>query len=101
MNKEQQISYILTQLGLSEDADNAVSVLFDALLSEAKAKANRTDTPDALLAIVRDMTVAAYHRRGDEGTTATSAGGQSYSYSDLSDELLRRIIQANLRVFRL
>lgn len=101
MNREEQISFVLKQLGMSEDADGLVGVLFDALLAEAQTAANRTDTPDALLAIVRDTVIAVYRRRGDEGVSSSSVGGQTYAYDDLHDHMLQRIVRANLRVFRL
>lgn len=98
--REKQIDLILKQLGMKEDADGVVGVLFDAWVEVARATANRTDYPEALLGIVRDVVVAAYHRRGDEGAASASAGGQSYTYDELSDTLVRRIVSANLRVFR-
>lgn len=75
--------------------------LFDDWLAQAMDIANRSgDPPAAMLPIVRDTVVAAWHRRGDEGLNSTSTGGQSYSYVDLHRDMTKRIIRANLRVFR-
>jgi len=48
---------------------------------------------------VRQMVVAAYRRRGNEGMTANSVGGQSERYEPLEHKLFRSIVRAGLRRF--
>ena len=48
-------------------------------------------TPDALLKLVRDAVCAAWRRRGDEGSTGSTAGGQSYTYEDIEATLHKNI----------
>ena len=73
----------------------------DGLLASALMHSNRTSTPDALLKLVRDAVCAAWRRRGDEGSTGSTAGGQSYTYEDIEATLHKNIVAAGLRVLRL
>ena len=50
---------------------------------------------------VRDAVCAAWRRRGDEGSTGSTAGGQSYTYEDIEATLHKNIVAAGLRVLRL
>lgn len=89
--------------GLTDDQKLIVGDLFDDWYNAALEKSNRIagqETP-ALLAIVRDITIAAYNKRGDEGMKESNVGGQTYYYDDLEDQLKKRIIGANLRLFKL
>ena len=70
--KEMQLDIIRRQLGLSE-AGEELGDLFDGLLASALMHSNRTSTPDALLKLVRDAVCAAWRRRGDEGSTGSTA----------------------------
>ena len=98
--KEKQLDIIRRQLGLSEAGEELVE-LFDGLLASALMHGNRTSTPDALLKLVRDAVCAAWRRRGDEGSTGSTAGGQSYTYEDIEATLHKNIVAAGLRVLRL
>lgn len=104
MDRETELAKIYRQLpAVTDDEKPIISDLYDNWYSIALEKSNRKvgqETP-ALLAIIRDTVIAAYNRRGDEGMTDSTAGGQSFAYQNLEDQLLKRILQANLRVFRL
>jgi hypothetical protein len=103
MNKELELEKIRAAIGEEVSVQEVLTLddMFDDWLEQAMNAANRTgEPPKALLAIVRDTVVAAWRRRGDEGINSTSTGGQSYSYVDLQQDMAKRIIRANLRVFR-
>lgn len=102
MNRQEQIEQIKRRLP-DDPTDDLIGELFDSWLEIALAKSNRKEdsVPSALLSIVRETVIEAYNRRGDEGSNGGGAGGQNYSYTDLEDMLLKRILQANLRVMRL
>lgn len=59
-------------------------VLLSLLLSDAEefvmAYTNRTKMIPALRKPVRDLVVIAYNRRGTEGESGRSEGGESYSF---------------------
>ena len=101
-----EIEKLKRRLGLSEsDAQDDLILrdLWQEWLSAALSASNRTGEaacPPPLLAIVRDLACASYLRRGDEGSQSVSLGGVSTQYDDLHAQLLRRILQANLRVYR-
>ncbi|MCI8649590.1 MAG: hypothetical protein HFG20_05680 [Anaerotruncus sp.] len=101
MNKSAQLERIRQQL-LPEQAEyEQLSGLFDDWYEIACAQANRPagEQDPALLALVRQMVVAAYRRRGNEGMTANSVGGQSERYEPLEHKLFRSIVRAGLRRF--
>ena len=103
MNKELELEKIRAAIGEEVSVQEVLTLndMFDDWLEQAMDIANRSgDPPAAMLPIVRDTVVAAWHRRGDEGLNSTSTGGQSYSYVDLHRDMMKRIIRANLRVFR-
>lgn len=58
--------------------------LLSLLLSDAEefvlGYTNRTEIPQPLKKAVRDLAVIAYNRRGTEGETGRSEGGESYSF---------------------
>ncbi|MCY1715220.1 hypothetical protein [Caproiciproducens galactitolivorans] len=103
-SKDAELTKIYRQLPtVTDDEKPIISDLYDDWYNIALEKSNRKagqETP-ALLAIIRDTTIAAYNRRGDEGMTGSAAGGQSFSYQDLEEQLHKRILGANLRLFRL
>ena len=41
------------------------------------------------------------YKRQDEGSTGSTAGGQSYTYEDIEATLHKNIVAAGLRVLRL
>lgn len=90
---------------LTADGDEmeyeAARTLFRGWMSEALAFCNRSDVPDAMVSVVRGIATAAYNRRGDEGATSSSVGGQSMAYEDLGKEMRSRLIGAGLRVYRI
>lgn len=102
LNKQEQIEKIKRQLAPMEADDLILSDLFDDWYSAALAKSNRKDgdRAPALLAIVRNCVIAAYNRRGNEGMTGSGSGGQSESYEDLHDNMMKAILQEGLRVFK-
>lgn len=60
--------------------------LLSLLLSDAEefvlAYTNRTSIPAGLQKTVRDLAVIAYNRRGTEGESGRSEGGESYTFND-------------------
>lgn len=58
--------------------------LLSLLLSDAEefilSYTNRTELPDVLKKTVRDLAVIALNRRGTEGESGRSEGGESYSF---------------------
>lgn len=105
LNRREQIQKIQRHLSLENGSADAfvLNDLFDTWYSAALAKSNRPDGDEnpALLAIVRDTVAAAYNMRGNEGMQSFSAGGQSYSYVNLSETLTKRILESNLRIYRI
>ncbi len=99
MDTQAQIAKIKRQLAITGD-DEVLEDLFTDWNSAALSICNRAESTDTMLAIVRDITIAAYRKRGAEGMTGHTAGGQSYSYEKLRQELFDRLIQAGQRVFR-
>ena len=62
------------------------TALLSLLLEDAKefvlAYTNRTKLVPGLEKVVRDLAVIALNRRGTEGETGRSEGGESYSFDD-------------------
>lgn len=104
MNVRGEVEQIKLRLEITgRESDTLLLELFSSLHAQAMAKCNRKEgqeTP-ALLAIVRDAVCAVYRRRGDEGTTAASVGGQSFSYEDIADKMFRDLLRAGQRLVRL
>jgi hypothetical protein len=102
MNIQDEIQKIKRQLAISDDKQDFILLdLFQDWLNTACSICNRLEPVPALVSIVRDITISSYRKRGGEGMTEHTAGGQSYSYENLREELFQRLIQANLRVYRL
>ncbi|HEX3018610.1 MAG TPA: phage head-tail connector protein [Caproicibacter sp.] len=103
-SRETELEKIYGQLPAVTDSQKSIiGDLYDDWYNIALEKSNRIagqETP-ALLAIIRDITIAAYNKRGDEGMTESEVGGQTYYYQDLEDQLQKSIIGANLRFFKL
>lgn len=103
-DRTSELEKIYRQLpSVTDDQKLIIGDLYDDWLNIALSKSNRIAGQEvpALLAIVRDTVIGAYNKRGDEGMTGSGAGGQSFSYQNLEDELTKRILHANLRVFKL
>lgn len=81
--------------------ENTAAGMARIWLDEALAYCRRSDYPSALISIVQDTVIAAYNRRGDEGMTSSSVGGQSVHYDDLSDTMRKRLTTAGMRIYRL
>lgn len=101
MELQEQIQKMKRQLAMEDDRQDLIlSDLLKGWLQTACAICNRDEPTDTMAQIAMDITIAAYRKRGGEGMTAYSAGGQSYAYQNLRDELFQRLIQANQRVYR-
>lgn len=102
-DRDKELAKVYRQLpGLTDDQKAIVGDLFDDWYNAALEKSHRTagqETP-ALLAIIRDLTISAYNKRGDEGMKESNVGGQTYYYDDLEDQLQKRILGENLRLFK-
>lgn len=48
---------------------------------------NRTTIPTGLQKTVRDLAVIAYNRRGTEGESGRSEGGESYTFNDAPKQI--------------
>ncbi|HCA28902.1 MAG TPA: hypothetical protein DEP23_04690 [Ruminococcaceae bacterium] len=104
MDRTSELEKVYRQLpDITDDDKLIVNDLYDDCYNIALEKSNRKTGQEtsALLAIIRGTTIAAYNKRGDEGMTGSTTGGQSFSYQDLEDQLTKRILGANLRVYRL
>ena len=101
MELQEQIQKIKRQLAIGDDRQDLIlSDLLKGWMQTACSICNRDEPTDTMAEIVSDITISAYRKRGGEGMTGHSAGGQSYSYQNLRDELFWRLIQANQRVYR-
>ena len=103
MNVQQQVEKIKRQLGISGDAANDLIIrdLFEDWNAAALSICNRDEATPVMQAAGCDAVAAAFLRRGGEGMTGYSAGGQSYSYEDIQKKLYDRLISSNQRVYRL
>lgn len=104
MNVRGEVEQIKLRLELTgRDRDSLLLELFNSFHAQAMGKCNRTEgqeTP-ALLSAVRDAVCSAYRRRGDEGATSASVGGQSFAYADIEEKMFRELLRANQRLVRL
>jgi len=104
VDRESELAKIYRQLpDVTDDDKLIIGDLYDDCYNIALEKSNRKvgqETP-ALLAIIRNTAISAYNKCGDEGMTGSTTGGQKFSYQNLEDQLTKRILGANLRVFRL
>lgn len=64
-----------------------LQILIDDAESFVLSYTNRNKVPDRLRKTVRDLAVIAYHRRGTEGETARSEGGESYTFNTAPKEI--------------
>lgn len=99
MNQAEEIDKIkrrLFPLGQSDDA--LINELYDSWKEQALSISHRKELNAALAALVREAVVSAFIRRGDEGVSSSSLGGQSYSYEDIWQKLFDAIVQSGLRV---
>ena len=68
------------KLMTGESDENLLSLLLSDAQEYALAYTNRSAMVPALNKPVRDLAVIAYNRRGTEGETGRSEGGESYSF---------------------
>jgi len=94
---------VRTQIGseLNVNELRIIVNLCERWLETAKEACNRDDTPLSMLHIVADTVVAAYNKLGNEGMVSESAGVQNVSYDDLYNSMHKRLLNANLRVYRI
>lgn len=76
-------------LGIT-DEEMLRSLLEDAE-ADVLAYTNRRTLPDVLRKTVRDLAVIAYNRRGTEGESGRSEGGESYSFEDMPESIKARL----------
>lgn len=108
MNQSSQIEKIKIRSSISEDAFDMVLIdLFEdcltAALSYCKISAESLEghaKEQAILAIVRESTIALYNQRGNEGTTGYSTGGQSASYDIVFETMAKKLLQGRCRAWR-
>lgn len=104
MNVRGEVEQIKLRLELTgRDRDSLLLELFNSFHAQAMAKCNRREGQETpvILATVRDAVCSAYRRRGDEGVTSTSVGGQSFSYTDIEKKMFHELLHANQRMVRL
>lgn len=74
--------------------------LLSLLLNDAEefvlAQTNRSKLIPQLQKPVRDLAVIAYNRRGTEGESSRSEGGESYSFNDAPKQIYDTIKQFRL-----
>ncbi|MBQ8396695.1 MAG: hypothetical protein IJX53_00675 [Clostridia bacterium] len=83
-----------------DDARQPLERLTKQYLDAALAYCNADDADPAMDAIVCEAVMAAWLRGGDEGVSASSAGGQSATYSDQWNDMFTRLRRAGLRRWR-
>lgn len=102
MTVDGQIEMIKKRLEITTaDYDQLLHDLWSQWESIALDICNVAESNDSIRNIVTDTVAAAFLRRGDEGTTGSGAGGQSYSYTDLFESMKKQLVEANQRVYRL
>ena len=99
MNRTEEIERIKRRLApLGQSDDELIHDLYEGWSTQALAISHRRELDEPLAALVREAVTAAYLRRGDEGVSSSSAGGQSYAYEDIRQRLFDGIVQSGLRV---
>ena len=79
----EQLQTVLTRVQVllpdETDEDLLTQLIVDAD-EFAEAYCQRTSLPDGLLRTVGDLAIVAYNRRGTEGESARSEGGENYTF---------------------
>lgn len=79
-----------------ESDEELLSLLLDDAEEFVLAQTNRTKLIPQLQKPVRDLAVIAYNRRGTEGESSRSEGGESYSFNDAPKQIYDTIKQFRL-----
>lgn len=81
---EQQLQTVVARVNILIPETATQSELTTQLANDAAdfvlAYTHRTQIPDELLRTVGDLTIIAYNRRGTEGESGRSEGGETYSF---------------------
>ena len=87
---EQQEQKILARLKVylpDEEDDTLLAQLIEDAADFVQDYTYRTEIPDPLIRSVGDIALIAYNRRGTEGESARSEGGESYTFDTTPPEL--------------
>lgn len=79
----EQKAAILNRLNIllpGEEDEDLLGQLADDAAAQAEAWTGRASTADGMLKAVGDLALIAYNRRGTEGESSRSEGGESYSF---------------------
>lgn len=76
-------------LGVTDE--DLLQMLLDDAEADVLSYTNRRTLPDVLRKTVRDLAVIAYNRRGTEGESGRSEGGESYSFEDMPESIKARL----------
>lgn len=76
---EQVLARLMTLIPEESDQTLLTQLINDAA-EWVQAYTSRTTLPDILLRTVGDLALIAYNRRGTEGESGRSEGGESYSF---------------------
>ena len=68
------------QIVLTDTEDALLEQLITDAAAFAESYTGRTSVPDGLLRTVGDLALIAYNRRGTEGESARSEGGENYTF---------------------
>lgn len=74
-----------------ESDEELLSLLYEGAEEDVLAYTSRSVLPDALKKTVRDLAVIAYNRRGTEGESGRSEGGESYTFDDMPESIKARL----------
>lgn len=94
-----QCDAILSRLAalLPDETDNALlTQLVNDAADQACAWTNRTAVVDGMLRSIGDLAIVAYNRRGTEGESSRSEGGESYNFEVLPKEIYDTLAQFRL-----
>lgn len=75
-----------------ENDDTVLEVIIERYTSIAVQFSNRKKTDELLKPYIVTAVIEDYLRRGDEGTSSSTEGGQSASYIDIEEKLRKDIL---------
>ena len=87
---DQQKEQILNRLKVylpDEDSEALLVQLISDAADFVESYTYRTEIPDPLMRPVGDLAIIAYNRRGTEGESGRSEGGESYSFEGAPPEV--------------
>lgn len=73
------LSRLQVVIGTTDDDTLLTQLIYDAA-EWVEAYTSRTSIPESLLRSVGDLALIAYNRRGTEGESARTEGGESYTF---------------------